>query len=774
MKKVISLIALPLLLLASCSGKDENSSSFENSSPISSSSNSSQITSESELDEELAASIINKLGNGESFNLTYLETLNSEAEDFYSSDYVYFNSDGLGYVLLDVDDEKRPFTFFINDNDEIELGVVAGNSTDSLSSLTSLKYLSSNPISASDLTMGEGNYIYNSTNSYLIHSFANLIGLSDYYSSISSVDIYFDNFNNFSYRLNLEGYNITNEEVVIGTVSDIGTAKIDSVENFKDSFSLSDEVVSDNALKRLLSTTFQSKIVATSTEVDSGREEIVANYELRYTPTEVQFKQSYSGYDRGFYYSKKTSVNEQGIPQDSVGQRSYVDHNNELIDVETTARWADVTETFAYKVFNQEKADIRKASDGSYVYVGMNSDDLFMGVSQFESKGTIGKLEFKVENDVIVGMTVTTVPFSITSSSSYFILTYEVEFAENPEAPMKPAPYEAQGEAGADTEKIKKAFDFFSNPTTHFSIDVSETYGSTSMNYEGIYDGEAYYYHQKGSLSGNGYVLKTSGKILPFVIDSNGSATATTPEKTGTIADVAGFTIAPECFVLDSDGKTIRDRDIGIENPLDYMFIGDSEISYGYQGTGITMTLNGDGLLGTMSYITQILNPVDGSYASIYVTYTYSYGDDITMNSSVKSKLQNLEFVAPTTWGEESRTLTYAIQKLLDDEDYDVDFVLPYVYRDWLTTYWTDVTNTTSGQVLFYVFNDDELDSISQEEKDAYYNDLKEAFVEMGYSVTTDTSETVVYTFSRDDLPFTVTVYASDYSFSEPIVISKK
>lgn len=100
-------------------------------------------------------------------------------------------------------------------------------------------------------------------------------------------------------------------------------------------------------------------------------------------------------------------------------------------------------------------------------------------------------LEFKTDSQgTITGIVATTVSSDFYSNGKEEVVVYDIDISSNPSEIVKPTAYADQGTDGADTAKIKNAFDFFSNPTTNFSIDVTEHSSdlNMSLSYEGIYE----------------------------------------------------------------------------------------------------------------------------------------------------------------------------------------------------------------------------------------------------------------------------------------------
>lgn len=523
-----------------------------------------------------------------------------------------------------------------------------------------------------------------------------------------------------------------------------------------------------------MNTTFESKTTATLKYLSNGSETIIGNYSLQYDDNHFDVKQSYSGFDRENYYEKKAKYAEDGSRKDSVAERTYVDHNNEVQKAETDNKWSDIVKSLAYSVINTEKDNIRKNDDGSLVYVGASASTLFQSVTQFSPLTDLAYLEFKTDSQgTITGIVATTVSSDFYSNGKEEVVVYDIDISSNPSEIVKPTAYADQGTDGADTAKIKNAFDFFSNPTTNFSIAVTEHSSdlNMSLSYEGIYDKDEgiYYYHSNNDLSGSGF-FERDNRLYGYVTDSKGTARVESPSVSGHLSDVTSFHISPNCFSI--DGDTIRDRDIALDNPLDYMFVGESQTANGYEGTGITMKLDSEGRLSTMQYLSYIVNPVNGVYYPISVKYTYKYGDQIKADDKIKAALDGLDYVKPTTWSEET-TVIDAQAKVLFGEGFDLDSVFPYVYKDWLTTNWNPDLDSTNGTITVRAYIGTDFSSISNEEKASFYTEFIKKLKDVGYSEVSNDSTSGTIVLSKEGVPFTVTVNTKDYDFKKSIIITK-
>ena len=523
-----------------------------------------------------------------------------------------------------------------------------------------------------------------------------------------------------------------------------------------------------------MNTTFESKTTATLKYLSNGSETIIGNYSLQYDDSQFDVKQSYSGFERENYYEKKAIYAEDGSRKDSVAERTYVDHNNVVQKAETDNKWSDIVKSLAYSVIDTEKDNIRKNNDGSLAYVGASASTLFQSVTQFSPLTDLAYLEFKTDSQgTITGIVATTVSSDFYSNGKEEVVVYDIDISSNPSEIVKPTAYADQGTDGADTAKIKNAFDFFSNPTTNFSIDVTE-YSSDlnmSLSYEGIYDKDEgiYYYHSNNDLSGSGF-FERDNRLYGYVTDSKGTARVESPSVSGHLSDVTAFHISPNCFSI--DGDTIRDRDIALDNPLDYMFVGESQTANGYEGTGITMKLDSEGRLSTMQYLSYIVNPVNGVYYPISVKYTYKYGDQIKVDDKIKAALNGLDYVKPTTWSEETAVID-SQAKVLFGEDFDLDSVFPYVYKDWLTTNWNPDLDSINGTITVRAYIGTDFSSISDEEKASFYTEFIKKLKDVGYSEVSNDSTSGTIVLSKEGVPFTVTVNTKDYDFKKSIIITK-
>lgn len=774
MKRNYGLIALGLLsiLLVSCNKNNTGNTSNVPTVPSSKDSSSDSGSSAVELtDEELLAKYFNDIGQGSSFTMTYADTTSlASISDYFTNDYVYFSSDDLGYALIKDGTNKRPFSYQLDDNGEVKLGLSQSDSNvASLTSYTYVKYLVDRGFTADDFEVKGGGYY--TDNSYLIYAMAGLIGWGSYASYFAGVTFELDDGDTVvEFVLEMvEGYNIS-ERYRSGVIEHIGSTSLAKVESFVSSYQLPTATVAKDALPLLLADDFESSTTATLISGNNTRQAI-GTYSLKYTSSKYELNQNYSGYERTMYYEKKTII-EDGVPKDSVGERTYVDHSNEVKSTKSTTLWNTITNSLAVNVVESEMKNIRKNDDGSYIYVGSSYDTLFAAITQFSPHYDLTTLSFKTDGGKIVGLKATTFPYDFLSTGELEVMEYDIDFSNTPSEPTKPVAYSNSTE---DKAAIEKAFNFFSDPTSSYKLSVRE-YSSTlnySMYYEGIYDktNSIYYYHEKDKVLGSGF-FERENKLYGYTIDSNATAKVIAPSIDGKLSDTTKFNVSSDCFSI-SNG-VIRDRDMGLDNPLDYMLVGESQVSDGYEGSGIKMTLNADGLLSTMTYTSYIINPASGSYQPIYVQYTYTYGDDISVSDSIKNKLSGLDYVIPTNWSEETAVVSAQVQALLNDDSYDIDSVLPYVYREWLTTNWFSDLNQTEKTINIHIYLATDLSNISDDLKAQFYVDYIQALKDKGFVEDSNDAESGTVVFSKEGVPFTVTINTKDYKFSRPIVLTLK
>lgn len=774
--KIISLSILGLLL-TSC-GESITSPTEKPSVPSSTPSIPSVKPTDSskkddDIDAKWIADTFKKLAGGEKFAVSYLSD-NKEYTDYFANDYVYFDAEGAGYALIKDGNNKKPFLYELNNDGSVKLGLAQSESnTTTLVNSTYVKYLTNDDYSESDFTSDNGDFV--TTNSSIIHTLCGLSGWGSYYSYFNSVTI-IPNEDEITFILGLPEPNASNisENLRTGTISGIGSVLLDKVDEFVNSYEIPSQKIDDSILSLLMNTTFESKTTATLKYLSNGSETIIGNYSLQYDDNQFDVKQSYSGFDRENYYEKKAIYAEDGSRKDSVAERTYVDHNNVVQKAETDNKWSDIVKSLAYSVIDTEKDSIRKNDDGSLVYVGASASTLFQSVTQFSPLTDLAYLKFKTDSQgTITGIVATTGSSDFYSNGKEEVVVYDIDISSNPSEIVKPTAYADQGTDGADTAKIKNAFDFFSNPTTNFSIDVTEHSSdlNMSLSYEGIYDKDEgiYYYHSNNDLSGSGF-FERDNRLYGYVMDSKGTARVESPSVSGHLSDVTTFHISPNCFSI--DGDTIKDRDIALDNPLDYMFVGESQTANGYEGTGITMKLDSEGRLSTMQYLSYIVNPVNGAYYPISVKYTYKYGNQIKADDKIKAALDGLDYVKPTTWSEETAVID-AQAKVLFGEDFDLDSVFPYVYKEWLTTNWNPDLDSTNGTITIRAYIGTDFSSISDEEKASFYTEFIKKLKDVGYSEVSNDSTSGTIVLSKEGVPFTVTVNTKDYDFKKSIIITK-
>lgn len=110
---------------------------------------------------------------------------------------------------------------------------------------------------------------------------------------------------------------------------------------------------------------------------------------------------------------------------------------------------------------------------------------------------------------------------------------------------------------------------------------------------------------------------------------------------------------------------------------------------------------------------------------------------------------------------------------MLFGEDFDLDSVFPYVYKDWLTTNWNPDLDSTNGTITVRAYIGTDFSSISDEEKASFYTEFIKKLKDVGYSEVSNDSTLGAIVLSKEGVPFTVTVNTKDYDFKKSIIITK-
>lgn len=645
--KIIPMLLLTnILLITSCSTNKESTSSLNSSQTSVTDTSNIENTN---LNSSQALDLFKKLVESKTFGISYFYK-NQTYNDVYTPEYIYLDESKNGVFLLPSylnGYNKIAYSYSINNN-QVELGLLQSSSSKPITSLDDISFFSYlSKVKFNNTTFKKkGEKIY-TTNLNIIKSLAGFLNFSTNTSLITSITFISYVNNKLTYKLDISEENLIKlgltENDITGIIYDISNANNSLVKSYLDNFKLPTNKVSANQAKRLLNDSFESKTKVTYITSKSNIEVEVGNYALRYTPSQIEIEQSYSNVKTKTIYNKKASYDSDGNQTNSIAELEYIDHLNNIKKKETNILWSNITKTYIKNVIDLN--DIYQQSDSKYLYLGLNYNSIFYSLTQFNPKSTLESMYFTASDGIITGLIAKTSFFQLENNGVYYKMTYNISFSETPSSITELQPYPDKGEA---TRKIKDAFDVFNNESTIFKMDVVE-YSSDlniSLKYHAIKTKDTYFYYEDGSNSGRGYHYKNN-KIYPFYVDDNGKVTITEKEHEGKLTDYTKFTISERVFALSDDNKTINIQDIGPENPTDYIFVGESEISQYYQ-SGLTMTLNDSNKIENMYYTSLIPNPADGVYYPIQGQYTFTYDNNIDIPNDLKGKLKTAEYIPPT------------------------------------------------------------------------------------------------------------------------------
>lgn len=734
MKKITKLsLAIIIAMLASCT-KTNNPISSTNSN-ISINSKDSINTNNTDnkstiapvvLTEKYIISVLNEMKKG-NYTLEY-DLSNNHFEDVITKKYYHTGYLNNGSVLLKTYlDTEIAYDYQIitnlDEEKEIDLKGQTFNQEQTKQELTNINFANKFSSLNTEIEFKKVNNLYRTDDEELLETFQNQL---DFNSNFSRAEFYLENDN---LTIELKAYDLSTNKYYTPqgakiTITNVGTSKIDEMENFLNNYSTPKEALEGKADNLFSNVSFESAIY---------------DYTLDYNRAVLQ---GYSNLDIYNEYIRTTTINDENIPYTKTYKKQEdgslhivgINGKNELIDKQTTMTIDDFQlvgkEGFNLNLFRKINSD-----DNYYLYLGKDAKKLAYSVTQSNifSKYQCLKIQAKVENNKVTELHFYTGTMQDKNTGEYFFYRIDTKIKDSIEisTPIKKTP-------SKDDVEIKNYLSYLNSEDSIFEAIVIDS--AWDNNRKTVYKkGKDFYiktnYIVNGeTLSielGNGY-YKKDDKIYTFSFDNNNVISMSGFVDTRTFTQIVNFSISSEILYKENDKiKTTGDiidigKSIGFSEYQDYvdpsslnMEIKDnriSTISYNYGGSGFTGT-----------------ETISLNYSNIVL------GE--TLKTQIEDKISS--FTTRMTWENYSSQDIY--NALVESFDSTTADKIPYL----------------SGMTGFDGYENDDNDFFiyTMETDNGYIQKYKSYLLTIGYNTT----DNKIYTNTSDNLKLVIGETLDDF-----------
>lgn len=580
--KVLSLLALGLLV-TSCGGNSNTSStssssssssssistSSSTSSVISSSSSSSSLTTSTSSSsssvtgpslKEFILSSVAKLKEG-NFSLTY-EINNVNFTDVITKNYFYTAYLNTGSMLLETySTTKYAYNFEITSENKVNVKGQTFNDELTGQELTSLDYV--NKFKDFDTTReiefsGDNNEIY-TTDEVLVEAFASQLDFTGikrlrFYTAADELVVElqgFDSSKNDYY---------TPETGAIVFIENIGTSKLDAIEDYLNSYVVPTETL-DNKADNLFGNVSFTSAIYDNIFLDE------------YTSIE---RQGFSNLDIYDDYFRITDINEDNvstsytyekIDEDGTLIITGVNGKNEVEEERTTT----VVDDFNF--VNKDGFELSKfrkfEGDEYYTYLGSNASDLAYSITQHKKflEWPVESIKVKVEDGKVTQLIFSTGIMMDRLTGYYFYRYADSRVAATPNVITG-----AEKKVASENDAQIKSYLSYLNQEDSVFTSIEKDSAWEKSRFTKIVKGSDFYL--KGTYLvdsddgtsnnmeslGKDYYSK-NGKIYSFTYDEKNNITLDKNPVSKTFKDIANYSIASEILNL-KDGKLTTTGDI--------------------------------------------------------------------------------------------------------------------------------------------------------------------------------------------------------------------
>lgn len=636
---------------------------------------------------------------------------NKDYSDIYTKDYVYYGTEGGGVLSLPSyleEEENLLYEYSLDSEEKVVLGGCVysvdenGNYIPS-TSIVDYEYLSlikdpSMGVTEKDIEEGEDGTL-SSTDIYLCAILGGALGYGQAasYGVFDSVTFTSEEEGTWTFSLSLidEYKDAIPQEELVGTITDVGTSSLESLESYRKDVSLP----KDELTAEIASTVFSDSVHAKSTiySVSGENKSLAATMDYSFDPTHMHTTLSTSqGIDENLYV-KADKEGESIAIGDATLQK--IDGENNVIGLPTQRQWSD------YDFPKEFETDIlkatRKIDESTYHYYGYQADDFVSSLMRtffVDSPMNVASLDFKVQDGKVHQILASFVETPNSDATAYF--HYEVVIDILPFEPIQ----ELESYAPIDnvTDKIEASFAFLTGENVSYKVDAYsvEDKKANPESYDGqkvIVTPDVVLIQEKDVLhtAVTGY-KKVDGGVLPFQVTAQNGEEIVRPlgEKLpGSLSSYIPFKASPNVFDIDDEGNYVLRPNVVYINraifsgPFGRVILPET----------LKMKTDEEGRITTITYDAEAVSTIK---EQVDIT---DYGT-ATIPEALQEKIDTLEgFVVPTTWGEESSDIAAKLTSFLGADAQSVPYVyVPDVYGKLVAIENEDNVHISSNDIQDY------------------------------------------------------------------------
>lgn len=675
-RKGLLLLGIGALALSACGGGKTSSTS-------------SAVSSVEKLTKENIAEKLNAAKAG-GYRMTYKEDGN-EYYEIYTEKYLFVSKSASGSLQLPGYDKTIADTmmyFYTLESDEVDLGYCmttknAIGRVIPLESMASFNYmLQLKTMTADDIVDG-GEQGFFTSDTQVIGLLSGVLGYASSATAFErAVFTGEGDILNISLILKSE-YASDGFTSVDGTLSDIGTAKVETVENYLKSFVMPEEKATEQSASRMIGDEISLE-AEISYYVEGQLQGNPTKAEVRIDATHIFTSYSENGKMVSRMIQKAEDDDPNGGFVKGHAVSTYINGKNETVNYSNGIQFSEYVFPSNYKkdILNS----MMKTGENTYRYFGLDADSFIESILRSTpgtGKEKVHSVEAHATDGIIDTLTVKYVKKGKNAENGgapvYSYYKTEIRLLEIEGAIKEIEPY--QPEEGI-TDKIRSAFDVFTSGSVSYhalGYDVKEKEQSPgNFDYNEIFvtDKTVLISKQKlGVLNSISGWTEKDGKIVPFQIskeiDGRMSITATRPSREGdTLTEHITWKASPNVFTMNESNEIVLRPNVLSVSP--YIFSGPYAPSMIL--STFRMNLDEQGRISTIAYdCDNTSQPM--SYEQVDIEY------DI---EGLPEKYQTLidsmgEFVVPTSWADES---PYIVERLAEYFGEDKVADIPYYYDE--------------------------------------------------------------------------------------------
>lgn len=674
-RKGLLLVGIGVLALTACGGDKPSSTS-------------SAISSAEKLTKANIAEKLNAAKAG-GYRMTYRENGN-EYYEIYAEKYLYVSKSASGSLQLPGYDKTLADTmmyFYTLESNEVDLGycmtttnaigrVIPLESMESFNYLLQLKDMTADDI----VDGGEQGFFTSDTQVIGV-----LSGVLGYASSAPAFEraVFTGEGDILNISLILKSeYATVGFTSVDGTLSDIGTAKVETVDRYLSSFTMPEEKATEQSVQRMV-----GNEISLEAEIS-----YYTGSQLQGNPTHAEVKidatHIFTSYtENGNTTSRMIQKAEEDDPNGGFAKghavSTYINGKNETVNYSNGIQFSEYIFPSNYKkdILNS----MMKTGEDTYRYFGLDADSFVESILR-STPGTgsekVHSVQAHATDGIIDTLTVKYVKKGKEDDNGNIVYShYEtaIRLLKVEGAIQEIEPYQSEGET---TDKIRSAFDVLTSGSVSYhalgyDVDEKEQYPQ-NFDYNEIYvtDKTVLISKQKlGVLNSISGWTERDGKIVPFQIskevDGRMSITATRPSKEGdTLAEHISWKASPNVFTMNEANEIVLRPNVISVSP--YIYSGPYAPSMIL--STFKMNLNAQGRISTISYACDNTSQPK-SFEQVDIEYEIDGLPEMyqTLIDSME------EFTVPTSWADES---PYIVERLAEYFGEENVADIPYYYDE--------------------------------------------------------------------------------------------